>query len=277
MNLLKNPEEWANEYWWPPCLPNPRLVDFYDEKECYIWYLFTEEGADLLLEECANEEQGTRPEWLEEEISYAGTDIYDFGGSTECSTHYDKEGIGHNATWALENGIAPYQPFRIHLMPPHYYNCSWEYPGEVDVDWTWWADRTMRISDFDASRRWEHWIRERKLHFEWMDDRRRRIDHILAHEVESMHLDWELYCGVRSDDWRSAKGIQVSLKSCASIDGRMETKSWGAGRSDDGDRSEAMRDLLKKVKPRLPHIHGNKIRGMDKRGKRPKSIFGPIR
>jgi len=277
MNLLKNPEYWSNEYWWPPTLPNPKIIDFYDDRECYIWYLFTEEGHDFNLEECADEEQGERPEWLEEEQSYSGADLYDFAGSIEIGASFGLEGIGRTATWALENGIAPYQPFRIHLMPPRWYNTSYEYPDEVDVEWTWWVDRIMRISDFDASRRWEHWMAERKLHFEWMEDHRRWVDGILDHAVDSMYLDWNPYYsdGSYADGYPS--GISVSLKARATVDGRNEHRNYGSGTSDSGDRDEAIRDLIKRVKPKLPHIHGNKIRGMATIPiRKQRSIFRPI-
>jgi hypothetical protein len=262
MNLLKNPGHWANEYWWPPALPNPKIVDFYDERECHIWYLFTEEGSDLELEECADEEQGEKPEWLTYEIEYSGHDIYDFGGSTETHVTFGPEGIGRTATWALENGIAPYQPFRIRIEPPRYYNCSWEYPQEMDVEHTWWVDRVMRISDFDASRRWEHWLADRKMHFEMTDDHSRWKNNILAHTVEWMHLDWNPYHSSKAYRDGYPDGISVSLVSNGWIEGHHEHRRWASGYSDDGDRDEALRAMLKEAKKQLPHIHGNKIRGM---------------
>jgi hypothetical protein len=262
MNLLKDPEEWSNGYWWPPCLPNPKLVDFYDNSECHIWYLFTEEGSDFNLEECANSEDGDKPEWLTYEVEYSGADIFDFGGCTETPVGFGDEGIGRTATWALENGIAPYQPFRLRIQPPSYYSCSWEYPSEVDRDMDWWVDRITPISDFDASRRWEHWLSERKLHFEMTADRSKWVNHILDHSVEWMSLSWNSYHSARAYTDGYPDGIRVSLKSGGWIEGRYEERRYGEGRSDDGDRSVAMKDLLRQVKPRLPHLHGNKIRNM---------------
>jgi hypothetical protein len=253
---------WEYDQWWPETIPGPELVDFMGEGECYVWFCFIEEGFDICLDRCADREEGEQPEWLDHELEMSGWDFFEGMG---C--HNFSEDFGRYAKWALEEGLAPYQPFRIWFKKPRYYRCSYEYPDEWDVEWQWLIDRTMRISDWDATRRWEHYLMERQRFIIERDIHSAWLDHQFKTRVNdwSIKMDWYWPSNSRYDEMTPPSGLVYRLRcSFNDDDGRHWWRELSEGRSDDGRHEEAMKKLLKQVKKDFPHVHGNKIRNLRK-------------
>jgi len=140
---------------------------------------------------------------------------------------------------------------------PRYFRCGgYEYPEEWDVEYEWEIDQIIPISDFEAARRWEHQIMESRIHQEMLTDHHRWVSHLLENDIESMYLDWQSW-----GNWEN-RGVSVTLTAGRHIKGRYEWRHFASGRSESGDKEEALKLMLKKAKEKLPHIHGNKIRNM---------------
>ena len=252
------------DWWWPDELPGPFRTDVYTERLVQVWLSFVEDGTDLLLEEVGQAEEGEKPEWFTEELSMGGYDFLDMAGPWSSR---DEHGVGRHAQWALENGIAPYQFFRVSIEPPHYYRCSYEY-DEWDVEWTTWIDKVIPITDWDAVRRWEHYMMHRRQakNIDAHYDAWRR--HQLLTYPEFMWLGWDSYYPTGTWNYDGSgwpTGTLVRLHSEFYYEGRTNRMCIAEGRSDKGNRKEALSNMLKKAKERIPHIHGNKIRNLPTR------------
>jgi len=253
---------WEYDQWWPETLPGPPMMDFIGEEECYVWFCFIEEGYDLLLDRCGDDQDGDNPKWLDDELEMSGWDFFQGMGSNWC---WDND-FGRFAQWALEMGIAPYQPFRIWFKKPHYYRCSYEY-DEWDVEWSWDVDRVIRISDWDAVRRWEHYMMERRRFITERDIERRWVAEQHRTRTDGWSIKVELYwpSGSYYCDMTPPRGLMYRLRSSFNDDyGRNHWRDLLVARSDEGSHDEAMKNLLKQVKEHFPHVHGNKIRNLRK-------------
>lgn len=206
------------------------------------------------MESCNSDEVGIHPHWFVNEMDHCG--IADM-----CDTGYLYGGMAENVEWAISEGIAPFQPFRVSIGIPHYYQSSYEYPNEWDVDYDWHVDQIIPISNWDASRRWEHYFMEYRRGKEMEATRNKWITQLLSHDTDAMYLNWFSWGGPYSG-YSAEQGVRVTLISGRHIKGRYESREWASGESRTCDRKEAMKNMLKAAKKRLPHIHGNKIRNL---------------
>lgn len=248
--------------WWPQTLPLPKLIDKFDALECSVWLALVEEGGEhLYLERVGDEEVGEMPRWLECELDVDGWDMLPGLG--------DSYAVGFNgyARWGLKNGIAPYQPFLVWFERPRYYRCSYEY-DEWDADWTWDIKEVLPISDFDAERRWEHYLRDRFIAEEMMTHEASYWEHQHRIRVDCMAIHTEVLTSYRND-MHSPNGIRLTIRSSIT-DWRggwhtadlLEASVREHNSSYEDHKAKAMTLLVEKAKEKLPHLTETQIRNM---------------
>lgn len=127
------------------------LCDAYAEDAVLIWYrLVPEDQGDLAPEPCGTNWVGGTPKWWrdpDDDLSM----ILDPGSSRDTY-----EGYSFNCawmTWALENGLAPGQPFLMRIQAPLWTKCSYEY-DEWDCEWSSDVVRRMPNSFARARASW---------------------------------------------------------------------------------------------------------------------------
>jgi len=233
--------------WIPETLPGKNLVSLYTEGWIQQWFWLVEEGKDLTLEEYEDAELwGDSPEWLEHELDAIGWDMFDMGG------YGGDHGVGRLAGWALEEGIAPYQPFLIQLDKPEYYSCGM-YGEEVDVHYPWEIVEIVSITPYDAARRWEHYMMERRREINALKQFAAWRDHQFRTRINDM------YCTVQT--YGFCDGIRYHLN-C-----RFHTEDYGhlwsgwlaSGESDRCDHAEAKARFVADIKAKLPHLTDENI------------------
>jgi hypothetical protein len=248
---LHNEDCYEPPPWWPEVLVNHDLVDFIHPKEIYIWFAFVPNGGDLELERVSDDEDGLWPEWLTFEVEQAGWDFID--------TH-NKWGdrFGGNAVWALEHGIAPYQPFRVHCLEPRYYRSGgYEYPEEWDVEWDWDVNRIIPISDWDTIRRWEYYFMENAQHHEAVAHERAYWDNQHRTQIKAMKIVSDMYwADGYYDDMTPPNGLMLKLRSDLwDRFGRNHWRDLITVREDSGDYEKAREKLRARIAEELPHVN----------------------
>lgn len=118
------------------------LVDEYSEEVCRVWFYLDEHGLELERLNSA----GDMPEWLDNELVDTCWDEI-LGVSWE---------EGERAAWAIEDGIAPGQPFLVEIRPPHY---TQDREGDWDVEYNTDLIRVDPMPSMEAAERWETWLK----------------------------------------------------------------------------------------------------------------------
>ena len=100
--------------------------DAFFYNECYLWYWLEDEGyGDLSFVRCGKGPDYWVP-WLNEVLQ--DLELWTVGGNS---------GDLRILTWSLEKGIAPYQPFLLHIPYPstYYdaYNYEWDMECEIEI------------------------------------------------------------------------------------------------------------------------------------------------
>ena len=220
-----------------------------------MWFKLVVVGEnDLVLDYAGTDEHGEMPEWLSYHLDEDGLD-YDMG-------EYGSE-VGKRARWAMDEGIAPYQPFLIAMPPPTYHRTSWEYE-EYDMEWAWWVKKIWPISDFSAARQWEYYFMERRRYLDAVARDKAYWDHVCKTRVDLMRVSWD-YTHTYRDGWYPMDGgISMKLQSLARS--RWGTQLIAVDLRPTGRHKatfeQALDALIEKTKEKLPHISEEAIRGL---------------
>lgn len=234
------------------------------EPAVIVMVLEADDGEDLtptlLDEEVPGWDDEGIPGWLHDEINDSGWDII-----LSPQHRTTESGLGWVfattwTEWALREGIAPGQPFRIRVWPPEY---SQDYWGEWDCEWYWEHVDKMPYDNEDTLAAWEAWLKGlwtyRALAREAMHAFRekRRTD------VEAMYLHKSFYWpGGHFDEMTPPGGLSVSLCSKHTQVEGLGKFSWQelvTARQDDGDHQKAMEALRAQVAERFPHVDLDKL------------------
>lgn len=217
------------------------LVDFFSEKELRLWYrleltgIRIRDGLEPVLcnsayymkrREATEDQPKLWPDWADE---------LDLGDVLGVNVGYQRKAW---LRWALENGVAPGQPFLIGVTPPDVYRCGYE-TVEYDVEW---SGELLEVRPLPASlvhKRWAHFLRKAAVE-DAVDAQQSMLDHArLERDTGHMYLSGYSYQAT-SDSYSWPRGYCI----------RLCTKSVGgyylelsSGRSDTGDKEEAMRKL----------------------------------
>lgn len=224
------------------------MIHVYGPEHVELWCVLEEAGATLDLTVCDAAALGEPREWYTYERDENGHDEW-FNRGSEGWTR-----------WAIDNGIAPGQPFRVRLGQPSY---STSYDGEVDADIP--EAEVLEIERFtprEVHLAWEHFFMER---WRELDERQRQA--AVVHErqrtdFDALFLAWDSYFVGNEyfDEMSAPTGALARLCSHHAsyyIGNHGTGTAWlwlAEGRDDDGNRDRAFMDLLRNAEKLLPEI-----------------------
>lgn len=226
------------------------IVDFFSEKELRLWYRLELAGIrirdDLEPVLCNHGYYMKRREATEE--------LPELWPDWACELDLGEVlGVGYQRKawlrWALENGVAPGQPFLIGVTPPDVYRSGYE-TVEYDVEW---SGELLEVRPLPASlvhKRWAHFLRKAAVE-DAVDAQQSMLDHArLERDTGHMYLSAYSYQATNdSYSWPKGYGIRLCTKGVGGY--YLELSS---GRSDTGDKEEAMRKLCDDACARFPHL-----------------------
>lgn len=236
-------------------------MDFFSKAVVRVWLMLDRQN-DLSMEECGEDEIGTRPEWLQYELeNMSWSDILD-------ARLYGE----HKLRWMLENGIAPGQPFLVELPHPHY-SKSWTDCGyEYDTDYSPDIVRIRPMKPSQIANLLEHeqnYIEKARV---WKVEHDAKQAFLVRTDVKAMFVETQVYFGRHQssyDDMCMPSGIRYGLCSNASIDkrvrGRWRTATLAQGQDDEGDHKKAFEQLVEEAVKRLPGLSAEVVRALPKR------------
>jgi hypothetical protein len=197
---------------------------------------------------------------LAEEVNCSGwIDMIDIPWKPDCRSEI---------SWALENGIAPWQPFLIRFGEPEYTGGGYYEPREVDVTYDTELVRVMPWKPESVVKRWERAIRDRDAFIIWKNKRDAEFAKNQRTMTDHMFLRTDVYFarGQRAwDEMEMPAGTRCLLYSDWSD--RPGCKGLGVlmiGESESGDHAEAMDNLVKAAAKELPHLTEEFIRGLQR-------------
>lgn len=211
---------------------------------------FKVEGEDAIaFKPLHEEEDDPRPDlevrWAEELEDIGVDSLFDVRA-------YD--GLGW-LTWGLLNGILPEQSFLVCVSAPRYYRCSYEYDEwDFDVSYEIVGRLPPESSVRDIEQLLDSAAQDARAHEASLALTRtaQRLD------VDRMFISVSWYYATRWwDEMAAPDGVDYSL-STTRISHDSRQHGWGvrlvSGRSDKGNREEAMQRLREAVARELPHV-----------------------
>lgn len=123
------------------------LVDQYLNWGSLVWLMF-EEGAGGHIMRAGDESVGEMPGWLADEVDCIGWHWMLAGTS-------DEEAL---MAWALEHGIAPGQPFPVHVSRPRFWRGWTDYGYDCDLSYDVEVERVEPLDPVIAASRIESWL-----------------------------------------------------------------------------------------------------------------------
>lgn len=236
------------------------MIDFYEPHGALLWFHLVDDGHDLSIESCSDTFMGD-PTWLED---------YDPYWEHELGIQHRSEpaelGYTFSSTiyiWALQEGIAPEQPFQVYISKPRWYKCSWEYE-EYDADVDCWIEKIKRIPIEEHLRRWEEFLESRRKYKIEMTEYRRKLKHRRETDVDAMFLQYDSYWHRNPTDYFPDGRI---VRLCTKHARLEEPGQYGVvflleGRDNGGKNEVAMDNLVKRALEHYPHLTEEKIRAL---------------
>lgn len=236
------------------------LIDFYEPEGALLWFHLVDDGSDLSFESCSDTFIGD-PTWLED---------YEPSWEQELGIPWRREpgDCGWEFTssvyiWAMQEGIAPEQPFQVYISKPRWYRCSWEYE-EYDAEVDCWVEKIKRIPIEEHLRRWEEFLEARRKYKIEMNEYRRKLKHLRETDVGAMFLQTDVYWHRSPVDYLP-DGLIIRLCSKHSRledPGRFGIVFLLEGRDNDGRRDVAFDNLVTKALERFPHLTEDQIKNL---------------
>jgi len=133
---------WAHE-------PDRTFVNAFSPGLGYsIWFWLEHDFDDLYVEEIG-EDASERPDWLADWLVENNAKGLDLGRPRDGSTPVTQ--------WAIETGIAPYQPFCVRFDEMR----TWQsHEGDWNAEVDWEIVAIAPVSQLGLERRWERWFVE---------------------------------------------------------------------------------------------------------------------
>lgn len=184
-------------FWVPPC------TDVFIGNTAYVWYRLLQftGDCDLDIEPYDGPRIGEPQTWFEE---YEDTSNFWYS-----MRRGHGEWGGFN--FALENAIAPGQPFLMQFGPPHWHRCNYGY-DEYDVDYDFEIVRKLPRHRVLAERSFSRAIALKKRHDERRARDREQLRVLQRTDISEMFIEQSLYCvndGYRFDDFPSGKQVAI--------------------------------------------------------------------
>jgi len=262
--MLYEPQKTSDTNW-PPFtfgIDDREFVNWwYPDKSGHVWFWLNDsDDEDLCLEDIGWDEAGSRPEWVEWETDQMGWD----GIIDPEWEHYADSGCGFKLgyrwrNWALQNGIAPFQPFRVWFGEPEY---TTSYYGEHDVFYSWDIDYILPLSPFEVIRRWEHDLMMFARAKEEEVDGYHVGKQLRDHDLKAMWIERRLIGRGNSEGgwgWDEYYA-HVSLESRHHYRGVYKTIAYAEAGDRDYDKATDL--MVAEALEKLPHFTEEQIRGL---------------
>lgn len=243
-----------------------------DQYESYtIWVQLTMDddldlGVELLspLPYCLSDDETC---WLGYEVDNVGIKdvVIGGGGSTViCGERVSNDG----ESFALECGIAPYQPFAVRC----WYETWRDYEGDWDARINTQIVAVKPLDPIKAARRFEQFMKRRERTILQLQERRRKLKQIQYEDVESMALKYEYYFsdGSHWDDMAMPSGIQIALVTRRDTIEPPKPGYWRGmtmlltGRDDKGNWDAAKARLFEQMREKYPHVDPTKLKMLNR-------------
>lgn len=214
---------------------------------------------------------GEIPEWFSRDAMELGWD-----GIFSAYGRSSGDGFPHDLRFLLDFGLAPDQPFLVHLETPHWYRSSYEY-NEWDCEWTWDIIDRAPLAPEVAAQRWERALREEKEWLKAKAEREERHRFLARSQRDAMFISSCVYWGRgRYDEMSAPNALRLSLCSSVPWDGRktaekhhrrLVTMQLVSGCDEErGDHEVAMNELVKAALKELPGLDEAFIRKLPIQG-----------
>jgi hypothetical protein len=178
----------------------PPLCNVYTKESVYVWYRFIEDAIDVEPDSCEQDSIGRMPLWM--------ADNEDFDIDIILNTSFRDM---RWATWAIEHGLAPGQPFLLRIDSPDYSSDYWS--GEVDVKWNYAVLRAMPCKPERAARSWERVVRNINAFITARDEYRAKLDTLRRTDTTAYCLKTDSYWPSKYgyDDMTPPSGLRIYL------------------------------------------------------------------
>lgn len=187
------------------------------------------------------------PWWMDD-----GPDLHDVLGVSVRSPRvmeFGQEWSEPWRHWALTHGIAPGQLFCVEYDEPEVSKSGYEVV-EYDIHWAGAVVEVIPIPPAVAARRWEHDRRRTAVARAQYEAMAHANADLLQRDVASMYLRCDFYIA----GWDTPRGVLYELQSKRHLHPRGQSCIGTQGRSDKGDREEAMKDLIEQVCASNPYL-----------------------
>ena len=256
--------------WWLRRRRGP-LTDLYAPSFVRVWLV---PDGDR-FEEAGEADHGEVPEWYGRDAMELGWDgIFQSYGRTHSGD------FPHDLLFLLDHGLAPDQPFLVHLEAPHWYRSSYEY-SEWDCEWTWDIIDRVPLAPETAAKRWEEALRSEQAWRKAKAEREAQHRFLSRSQRDAMFIRMCWYFGNGQswyDEMSAPRALRLSL--CSSVSWhkprpvKLEKKNHcyeiGAtlvsGEDDQGDHETAMKALVKNAAKELPGLEEAFIRKLPVQG-----------
>jgi len=216
--------------------PPPCMNVYVEDGDAYMWFRLIPDGFDLSPEEYGDRSVGHRPRWIDETISESGIDSL-------LEVRWDSD----HSQWlsfAIENGIAPGQPFCMAVAPP-YHTVSHSMDGtEYDTEYSAVLATMVPKDPLSAARSWDRFLKSRQECFEMDAASRKRI----LDRAWALRRDW--YLRLHHTGRYNDEGIHIHLCSLQRWAGTLAS----VYRSKDTNQDKALEELLREVQKRDPIV-----------------------
>ncbi len=210
------------------------LVDIISDEEVRTWERLSYDGQTLGTAWCEGSNRETWPEWARE------VDV-----DTALGIPFGRDSW---LRWALQNGVAPGQPFLVRMdRPVGHYDA---YNHEYDEDYSGELVEVRPIPLRLALKRWEHFLRKLEAEDAMEAAARASFRKLVERDTGRMYVRQFLYDSNHSHgNWGLPTGIGFKLETSHN-----PPYTLVEARSDSGDRKKAMEELQEKACAMFPQL-----------------------
>jgi hypothetical protein len=235
-----------------------RLVDVWTPHWARVWVQLVPDYTDLEREECGEESIGEPTGSFQHERDNEGIRSWlrqPDGGYTNIGRFEWWMSWAH---WALQEGIAPRQPFLVHLHEP-YYSKSWTDCGyEYDCDCDWYLVRVEHRQPSVALRYWSRWLEgTQKIFAADMKDAEAQEAKVWSDEKAlEVHSSW--FWSNYYDEMSPPDRLRLTLRSKHSgkfVHGQIAS-------AEASDWAEAYKKLAAEAQKHFPDLTEERLRNM---------------
>lgn len=249
----------------------PDLVNvLFPDGDAFVWFMIDPEGFAYDMEIVEVEDLVTIGEFnplLGEEVSSVGlASMIDSCWSLRTEYEHGYDFKNEWLVWALENGVAPGQPFLMRFGAPEYRECGNYYEREVDVEYEAELVRALPMSHAESGERWARAFDQLRMSRMNSIAKSKRIKKERLRHVDGMYVAFTSFWTGFYDGPPNA--VRASLCSTYVEPGdHLDHVGSQLLYAEDNDHNSerALSRLIERVREKLPHITESAIRKMKRK------------